>query len=313
MANNAPKFTGLSFDASKVAPAVPLEPVPADNYTVTLTDGEVVPTADGSGERLKFELTIMDGPFKGRKVWDGLNIKNQSAKAQEIAHQQLSAICYATGVINLQDVQQFYGRPFTAKIGLDPRRQDANDAEKWYDPRNTFKGAKPLDGGAAAPGAVAMSSGAPVPAWLNKPAPGAAPAAGAAPANAPWLKAPAAAPAQAAAPAAAPVAAPAASAPTKPKGPAAPKAAAPAPKVERKFFVFIGENEMPLKSEAEVAEMLSQGMPAETQVSLADKDGGFDDAAGWHPTTKYAIGNAAPPPASTPAGAAVVPPWMRKP
>lgn len=304
MSNPLQKFTGLTFDASKIKPAEPLEPVPGDMYTVVMSDGSVVPTNDGTGKRLKFELTIMDGPFKGRKIWDGLNIENTSAKAQEIAQQQLSAICHAVNVINLTDVQQLYGKPFAAKIGLDPRRQDANDPEKWYDPRNTFKGAKPVEGGSSAP----VSSGAPTPAWLNKP--GAA-ASGAAPAAAPWLAKPAAAPAPAPTPAASVAAATGgAKAPAGPKSPAKPKPVE--PKLERQFFVFFDENTMPLKKESEVATMLAEGMPTDTQISLADKDGGFDDNAGWHPVTKYSIGTATPPAASTPAGAAVQPPWLRK-
>ncbi len=304
MSSNTTKFTGLSFDASKVEPAKPLEPVPAGTYPVTMTDGEVKPTADGSGKRFNFELTIADGDFSGRKIFDGLNIENKSAKAQEISQQQLSAICHATGVIQLQDIQQLFGIPFLAKIGFEDRRQDAQDASKWYDARNTFKGAKPMESGAPAP------SGAALPGW-TAPKAGGAPAPAASPATPPWLAGKAAAPA---APAAAPVAAAAAAAPAKPKGPAAPapKPAPAAAKKERKFFVFISADEMPLKTETEVAAMLAQGMPVDTQLSLADKDDGFDEAAGWKPASQQAIGAATPPAAATPAGAPVAPPWLRK-
>lgn len=298
------KFTGLNFDASKVEPAKPLDPVPAGTYPVTITDGEIKPTNDGSGKRFNFELTIADGDFRGRKIFDGLNIENKSAKAQEISQQQLSAICHATGVIQLQDIQQLFAIPFLAKIGFEDRRQDKEDENKWYDARNTFKGAKPLDGAAPAP------SGAALPNWAGKPAAG-SPAPAAAPATPPWLAGKAAAPA---APAAASVAAAAASAPAKPKGPAAPAAKpAPAPaKAERKFFVFVSADDMPLKNETEVAAMLAQGMPVDTQLSLADKDGGFDEAAGWKPASQQGIGAATPPAAATPAGAPVAPPWLRK-
>ena len=196
------KFTGLTFDASTVAPAVPLEAFPAGDYNVAITDGEVKPTADGSGQRFAFELTVLEGDFKGRKVWDGLNIKNKSAQAQEIAHQQLSAICHATGVIKISNVGELLNKPFVAKIGFEGQR---TDGDKTYDARNTFKGAKPAGGAVA--GAPAASS---APKWAKKDA-SAAPAAPAKPA-----------------------------APGAPKGPPKPPAPA-AKKDDRKFFAYVNE------------------------------------------------------------------------
>ena len=214
--SNAKKFTGLTFDASTVAPQVPLEAFPAGTYLVALTDAEVKPTSKGDGKRMAFELTVLDGPFKGRKVWDGLNIENKNSVAQEIAHQQLSAICHATGVIRLTDVQELYNKPFEAKIGF-------QEAEGEYDAKNTFKGAKPAkDGGSAAPAAAGGSS---APKWAKKPAD-------------------------------APVAAPAAAAPAKPAGPKGPpKPAAPAKaKDDRKFFAYVNdETQGPLPADEALA------------------------------------------------------------
>ena len=228
------KFTGLTFDASTVKPQVPLEAFPAGNYLVALTDAEVKPTSKGDGKRIAFELTVLDGAFKGRKVWDGLNIENKNSVAQEIAHQQLSAICHATGVIRLTDVQELYGKPFEAKIGF-------QEAEGEYDAKNTFKGAKPAAGGSgAAPAAV----GAPAaPKWAKKAA-----------------DAPAAAPA-AAAPASAPPAKPAG-----PKGPPKPTAPAKA-KEDHKFFAYVNdETQGPLPADEALA------LPADTMLCLEGTD-----------------------------------------
>ncbi len=203
--SKASKFTGLSFDASTVAPAVPLEAFPAGDYNVAITDGEVKPTADGTGQRFAFELTVLEGEFKGRKVWDGLNIKNKSAQAQEIAHQQLSAICHATGVIKITNVGELLNKAFIAKIGFEGQRVDG---DKTYDARNTFKGAKPA-GGAVAGAPVAASA----PKWAKKDA-AAAPAGVAAPAKP--------------------------AAPSAPKGPPKPPAPA-AKKDDRKFFAYVNE------------------------------------------------------------------------
>ena len=99
MSNNAQKYTAFSFDASTVQPQQPLEPVPAGFYNVCITDAELVLTKDSTGQRINFELTILDFQYQGRKIYDGINVLNKSAQAQEIGWQQLSAICHATGVM----------------------------------------------------------------------------------------------------------------------------------------------------------------------------------------------------------------------
>ena len=211
------KFTGLTFDASTVEPSVGFEPIPPDTYLVAVTDAEVKPTKDGTGQRMPFELTVLEGPFKGRKIFDGLNIKNKNPQAQEIAHRDLSAICHATGVIRLSDVQELYGKPFLAKIGL-------QDADGEYEAKNTFKGAKPAKDGAPA---AAAAGGSSAPAWSKKAAP--------APAAAPAAVAPA---------------------PAKPAGPkGAPKPSAPAKaKDDRKFFAYVNdETQGPLSADEALA------------------------------------------------------------
>ena len=277
--SNPTKFTSLTFDASKVAPAVPLEAFPAGNYTVAMTDGEIKPTSDGSGKRLAFELTVLEGPFKGRKVWDGLNIENKSQVAQEIAHQQLSAICHAVGSIRIQSVQELFNKPFEAKIGFDDARVVG---DKTYDPRNTFKGAKPVAGGSPAVSG-ASAGGATNPPWAGKPA-----------------AAPAAAPA---APAAAPT-----PAPKKPGPKAKPPAPAPVVKDERKFFVYFDDANMPLHTAEEVGKLMLAGK-IEPDTMLQQE--GTEE---WKAASTFAIPVAAPAAAPAPAVAAPAgpkPPWAK--
>lgn len=308
----------LNFDATQVAPQQPLEPVPSGWYIAAMTESELVPTAAGDGLRLKYELTIIDGPYKGRKVFDGLNIKNQNPQAQEIAHQQLSAICHAVGTLRIQQSEELHNKPLGVKVVLEPQRADANDPSKIYEARNQVKGFKPAVEVTSSPGNGAASApvatnGAPAPAtppWAAgnaaKPAAAATPAPAAATTSTavpPWLAgktaaAPAPAPA-APAPAPASAAAPATEAPKGPKGPGKKKAAAPA---ERRFFVYIDDNNMPLKTEAEVIAMIAQGMPEDTMVAPE----GTED---WKTPAEHGVS-----PKATPAAEAAStgkPPWAR--
>jgi len=89
----------LNFDASQVAPSVPYETLPAGKYLVEITDTELKPTKNGTGEMLQIEFTVIDGEFKNRKVWDRLCLRHSNPEAVKIANANLSAICHAVGVM----------------------------------------------------------------------------------------------------------------------------------------------------------------------------------------------------------------------
>lgn len=190
----------LNFDASQVAPDTGGgDPVPAGWYNVMIDESEMKPTKAEGGMRLSLRFTIMDGQYVNRKVFTGLNLKNANPVAQEIAYKQLSAICHAVGVMQVQDSQQLHGRPLKIKVKVKAASGD-------YDASNDVSAYKNIneqvDGGA-------VSAGAP---WAQQPhAPAQAPA---------WApQAPAAPVAQA--PQFAPPTAPAAP-PTAPAAPAQP-------------------------------------------------------------------------------------------
>ena len=96
-------FLGETFDANNVAPSVPFEVVPPGKYVVQIVKSAMEPTKSGNGEALNLEMEIMEGPHAGRKVWDGLNLRNTNAQAVEIAQRTLSAICHAVGKLQVSD------------------------------------------------------------------------------------------------------------------------------------------------------------------------------------------------------------------
>ena len=82
-----------SFDATAVEPRTAFEVVPPGEYIAQIVKSDLQPTKSGHGQRLSLELDILEGEYQGRKLFDGLNIVNQSAQAQEIGQRTLSAIC----------------------------------------------------------------------------------------------------------------------------------------------------------------------------------------------------------------------------
>lgn len=126
----------INFDANTVAPnSGQPDPVPSDWYKASIDESEMKPTKDGTGTFLQLRYAIIEGAYKGRKVYARLNLRNQSAQAQEIGFAELSAVCHATGVMQLQDSQQLHNIPVNLKVKLRP-------ADGEYDATNEVKAVK---------------------------------------------------------------------------------------------------------------------------------------------------------------------------
>lgn len=194
----------MYFDATNVAPAKPFDPVPTAWYDVMITGTEEKPTQSGDGRYLALELTIVaPEEFKGRKLFDRLNLRNPNPTAQKIAEETLSAICHAIGVIQVQQKEQLHDKPLQAKAVLKPAGPGGDG--QYYEARNEVKGYRAA-GPATATAATVVQNNALPPAQVA-----AAPAAGwtppaqtATPTSLPPVAAPAPAPVPPAAPPVAP-------------------------------------------------------------------------------------------------------------
>lgn len=132
----------IHFDATTVAPEQNISaPIPAGTYTAIIVDSDVKQTKSGSGSYLKLTFEVMDGQFKNRKVFENLNIQNSSAQTQQIAQGHLSAICHATGVMQLQDSAQLHHKPLKIIVTVEPAKGD-------YGPQNRIKGYESASGAA---------------------------------------------------------------------------------------------------------------------------------------------------------------------
>lgn len=130
----------LQFDASAVQPdTMTFDPIPAGNYTAIISESEVVQTKSGTGQMLKLRWDVVDGPMKGRVVFDRLNIVNSNPKAEEIGQRQLSSLCHAAGVMQLQDTQQLHGVPVSIKVAI------RKDETGQYGDSNEVKGYRQIN------------------------------------------------------------------------------------------------------------------------------------------------------------------------
>lgn len=134
-------MAAINFDATTVAPNASFDPLPAGWYNANITGSEMKPTKDGSGAYIQLELTVLDGQFANRKVFDRLNVQNSSQVAQEIAYATLSSICHATGVIQVQDTSQLHGIPIEVKLSVQAASGDYEASNKVKGYRASSQGA----------------------------------------------------------------------------------------------------------------------------------------------------------------------------
>ncbi|KKK48669.1 hypothetical protein LCGC14_3142810 [marine sediment metagenome] len=91
-------FGGQGFDTASVEPQVDYETLLPGKYPVQVESTEVKETKKQDGHYVEVVLVILDGPAKGRKLWDRFNIDNPSQDCVAIGQRCLAALSIAIGV-----------------------------------------------------------------------------------------------------------------------------------------------------------------------------------------------------------------------
>jgi hypothetical protein len=134
-------------------------------------------TKAGTGQMLWLDLEVLEGPLKGRHVYDQLNLINPNPTAEEIAQRTLSAICHAVGKLQVADSEELHFQPLLVRVAVKP---NGYNEVKGYKPVAQTASAVPPATTAAPPPRPAPSSVSPT-AALARPAPAAI-------ATAPWKR-----------------------------------------------------------------------------------------------------------------------------
>ncbi|WP_203077377.1 DUF669 domain-containing protein [Falsiroseomonas ponticola] len=170
-----------TFDATEVAPAVPLEVLPPGKYLAHLIESEMLPTKAGDGQLLKLVFEVLEGPSARRKIFDQLNLVNRNEQTVEIAQRTLSAICHAVGQVHVSDSEQLHFKPLIVTLKVEPAGNDkygvyreARNKVAGYSAANTSASGnssapRPASPGphpaAAAPPPAARTGAAATPPW----------------------------------------------------------------------------------------------------------------------------------------------------
>jgi hypothetical protein len=132
-------MTTLNFNANDYEPAQDRDVIPPDIYKAVIIDSKIAPTKDGTGKRLNLVFEIVEGKFKGRKIFEGLNVVNKSQETMDIAFAQLSAICRCVGKLSIKDSSELHHLPIMIRVAVRP-------ASGQYSASNEIKGYKPVEG-----------------------------------------------------------------------------------------------------------------------------------------------------------------------
>lgn len=153
-----------SFNASEVEPQAPRDIIPPGKYVAHIVQSEMRGTKAGNGQMLALEFDILDGPHKGRKLWDRLNLDNPNAQAVEIAQRTLSSICHAVNVLQITDSEALHHKPLLLTVKVNPAGPDRTGTMR--------EESNSISGYAAANGTAPAASGnrPPPPAAAAKPA-----------------------------------------------------------------------------------------------------------------------------------------------
>ena len=114
------------FDARTVEPTTDFEPIPADKYLAIIAESEMKATKAGNGSYLELVFQVIEGQYKGRKLWARLNLENPNATTVQIARSELSAICRATGVMTPKDSVELHNLPLLITVKC-KKREDTGD------------------------------------------------------------------------------------------------------------------------------------------------------------------------------------------
>jgi hypothetical protein len=116
----------LNFNAHEVDPATAFEPIPTGKYIAVITESGMKPTKTGNGHFLELTLEVVEGEYKGRKVWARLNLDNPNQTAVKIAQSELSAICRSVNVMQPQDSVELHNLPMEITVKC-RKREDTDE------------------------------------------------------------------------------------------------------------------------------------------------------------------------------------------
>lgn len=109
----------FDFDISDYDAPQDFEIIPeGTEVRMKCTEAEDKETKSG-GEMVACTFQIVEGEYKGRRVWTNFNTVNSSEKAQNFGRRMLSGWARACGKPNAKSTDELLEKPFWCKLGIE--------------------------------------------------------------------------------------------------------------------------------------------------------------------------------------------------
>lgn len=125
MGNLSQFFGGGAFDPNSVPP----DCIPGGNYTLHINEAELKATKSGNGHYIEIQLQVIDEcQFKGKVLFDRMNIDNPNSQAVAIAQRSLGALGVAAGIPSLDDTSLLRGKVVIGAV----KEKDGENSIRTY-------------------------------------------------------------------------------------------------------------------------------------------------------------------------------------
>lgn len=130
-------MTAFIFNAREVEPDQGrVGAIPAGWYATMVEKTELKPSSGGTGQLIAVTLGVIDGPNKGSKIFTNFNVVNDNEQAVTIGRKQLSALCHAVNLFNMQDTDQLKNTPFYTRVKVTPAVFKDDGVSILYEEKN---------------------------------------------------------------------------------------------------------------------------------------------------------------------------------
>jgi hypothetical protein len=132
----------LDFTAADYQPRTEMAAVPAGKYLCRVEDTERKDTKNGDAQYLQITHVITDGEYKGRKIFDRLNLwtaqggqwVRRTDQAGTIAGEAMADLLLAVGIGTIRNHEELRGKSLVVKVKVRKSEEhgDSNDVQKYY-------------------------------------------------------------------------------------------------------------------------------------------------------------------------------------
>ena len=159
----------LNFDANEVAPSTGFDPIPAGKYVAVINDSGEKENKAGTGSYLQLEFEIIEGNYKGRRLWVRLNLQNQNPDAVRMARADLSAICHAVNVLKPNDSVELHNIPLviTVRCKKDKNTDEIVNEVRGYESRDAAHNPLAAPASTAPANATTTTTPGAKPSWMR--------------------------------------------------------------------------------------------------------------------------------------------------